>query len=87
MARTNDFKTCGAGRERELGFGLQEKKKKRSSAPTLGKIYTRRPSGPGLRQTDNYLEDDILWKQKTHRETPEFPVAASSNYSQGFWTH
>ena len=89
MARTNDFKTCGAGRERELGFGLQGKKKKKSGALPPGRREDLHPEAqrPRLRQTDNYLENDILWKQRTHPETPEFLVAASSKYSQAFWTH
>lgn len=79
---------AGLARRESWASACREKKKKRSSAPwSSGRFTLGGPAAPRLRQTDNYLENDILWKQRTHQETPEFLVAASSNYSQAFWAH
>ena len=79
---------AGLARRESWASACREKKKKSGALPPgRREDLHSEAQRPRLRQTDNYLENDILWKQRTHQETPEFLVAASSNYSQAFWAH
>lgn len=59
---TNEFKTCWAGPEKELGFGLAAKSRK---LPPCWEDLHPEAQGALLHQANNYLENYVLLKQRT----------------------
>lgn len=60
------------------------KKKKKRALPYLGRFTPSEPSGPGLRQTDNYLEDDIFMETKNTQRNPRIPCCCLLQLQPGF---